>query len=76
MLTCFTELFLTGRNMDCWVIGRCAAKLIGGQGLFDGFLIDKSHLINAVNKSSRIKHHVYSESDKTLYNVVAIQLMK
>ena len=40
MLTCFTELFLIGRNMDCWVTGGCAAKLIGGRGLLDGSLID------------------------------------
>ena len=73
MLTCFTELFLIGRNMDCRVTGRSAAKLIGGRGLFE---LTKSHLINSVHKSSRIKHHVYSESDKTLYNLVAIQLMK
>ena len=24
--------------MDCWVTGQCAAKLIGGRGLFDGSL--------------------------------------
>ena len=40
MLTCFTELFVIGRNMDCWVTGRCAAKLIGGRGLFDGSSLD------------------------------------
>ena len=33
LLTCFTDFFQIGRNMDCWVTGRCAAKLIGGRGL-------------------------------------------
>ena len=43
--------------MDCWVTGRCAAKLIGGRGLFDGSLIDFSFDANSVNESSRIKHY-------------------
>ena len=42
--------------MDCWVTGRCAAKLIGGRGLFDGSLIDFSSDVNSVNKSSQIIH--------------------
>ena len=62
--------------MDCWVTGRCAAKLISGQGLFDGSLIDLLSDVNSVNKSSPIKHYVYSESDETLYKLAAIQLMK
>ena len=63
--------------MDCWVTGRCAAKLIGGRELFDGFSIDiHLHDVNSVNKSSRIKHYVYLESDKTLDKLVMIQLMK
>ena len=39
--------------MDCWVTGRYTAKLIGGRELFDGPLIDFSHLhdINSVNKA-------------------------
>ena len=28
--------------MGGWVTGRCAAKLTGGRGLFDGSLIDFS----------------------------------
>ena len=31
---CSTDLFQIGRNMNCWVTGRCtAAKLIGGREL-------------------------------------------
>ena len=26
-------VFEIGRNMDCWVTGQCAAKLMGGRGL-------------------------------------------
>ena len=34
-LDSLTDLFQIGRDMDCWVTGRHAAKLIGGRGLFD-----------------------------------------
>ena len=44
--------------MDCWVTGRCAAKLIGGRGLFDGSLIDFSSDANSVNEE---------QSNQTLY---------
>ena len=39
-------------------------------------LIDFSSDVNSVNKSSRIEHYIYSESDKTLNKLAAIQLMK
>ena len=52
--------------MDCWVTGRCAAKLIGGRGLFDGSLIDFSSDANSVNESSRIKHYAYMHIPYTL----------
>ena len=61
MLTCSAELFLIGRNKDCWVTGRCAAKLIGGRGLFDGSFMDQVSSDKFINKSSGIKHYVYSE---------------
>ena len=62
--------------MDCWVTGRCTAKLIGGRELFDGSSID-FHLddVNSVNKSNRIKHYVYWESEKTLDKLVVTQII-
>ena len=40
--------------MDCWVIGRCAAELIGGRELSDGLqLTSDLHDVNSANKSSR-----------------------
>ena len=51
--------------MDCWVTGRCAAKLIGRRELLIFSVIDFSSDVNSVNKSSRTKHYVYSESDRT-----------
>ena len=78
---CLLVLQISFRLGGIWIVGsqvdwgrsmRHASKLIGGRGLFDG----SSHLINSVNKSSRIKRYVYSESDKTLHKLVAIQLMK
>ena len=45
--------------MDCWVTGRCTAKLIGGRGLFDDSSVDFSSDANSLNESSRIKHYAY-----------------
>ena len=58
--------------MDCWVTGRCAAKLIGGRGLFDGSSIDFSSDTNSVNESSRIKHYAYMHIP-TLYSKTRVR---
>ena len=48
---CLSDIW---RDMDCWVIGRCTAKLIGGRQLFDVLqLTSHLHDVNSVNKSSR-----------------------
>ena len=44
--------------------------LTGAKGSNRITLIDFSSDVNSVNKSSRIKHYVYSESDKTLYKLM------
>ena len=58
--------------MDCWVTGRCAAKLIGGRGLFDGSSIDFSSDANSVNESSRIKHYAYMHIHRYLCIYIGI----
>ena len=79
-ICCLLVLLISFRLGGIWIVGSQVDAQLNGSVAENCLMVlqltsNLHDVNNSVNKSSRIKHYVYSESDKTLDKLVVIQFM-